>query len=584
MPKLQGFNAKIKNVNGFMFNARYFDRFFLNELSEAEWIKVLKQVQETLTDSIVTAAMHQLPDTIYAQRGEQIRTDLIARRDVLLKNGLTYYAFLARTVEIPGSDKDEYFELNYQKNGDILLKVYKIKKDRSKGNLFYERTFNKKVTNEIRLYGRGGDDVFDVTGKGRSSIKVRMIGGSEKDSFNIATSIHSRSNLIVYDRSDKNNAFPKFSKAVVHKSSDASVNEYNGRTFKYNQLLPQAGGGYNLDDGLWLGAGMQYTKYGFRKEPYAQRHRLLIGHALATKATNIKYYGHFVNVIGKNDLKINFDARAPDNVSNFFGAGNETQFIQTGEKPITYYRTRYNLITAQIKVEHTFARSFKVYGGIIGQYYATDSVENAGRYINVYDAANPNEDVFTKKIFAGLIGGFQLDTRNSEFMPIRGVFWNTFLTGMQQLDEKNQNFGRFETDMTVYTSFNKDPRFVLVNHFGGGLNVGDPYYFQMCYLGGSTNLRGYRNYRFAGNNKFFYNLEVRLKLFDFTSYLFPGSIGLIAFNDVGRVWTEGEKSNLWHDGYGGGVYIVPAKMLVINLTLGCSKEGVLPYISLGVKL
>ena len=155
---------------------------------------------------------------------------------------------------------------------------------------------------------------------------------------------------------------------------------------------------------------------------------------------------------------------------------------------------------------------------------------------------------------------------------------------MQQLDEKNQNFGRFETDMTVYTSFNKDPRFVLINHFGGGLNVGDPYYFQMCYLGGSTNLRGYRNYRFAGNNKFFYNLEVRLKLFDFTSYLFPGSIGLVGFNDVGRVWADGENSNQWHDGYGGGLYLIPAKLLVINMLMGFSKEGALPYISIGLKL
>jgi hypothetical protein len=584
MPKLQGFDAKIKNVNGFMFNARYFDRFFLNELSEAEWIKVLNHVQQTLTDSIIAAAVHQLPDTVYAQCGEQIRTNLISRRNELLTNGLKYYVFLAQTVEIPGSDKGDYFELNYQENGNILLKVYKIKKDGSKGNVFYERTFNKKVTKEIRLYGRGGEDVFNVMGKGRSSIKVRMIGGSEKDSFHVDAAVHNRKNIIVYDRSDKDNTFPVCSKAVVHKSSDPAINEYNGRTFKYNQLLPQAGGGYNFDDGMWLGAGMQYTKYGFRKEPYAQRHRLLIGHALATDATNIKYYGHFVHAIGKNDIKINFDARAPDNVSNFFGAGNETEFVKVGEHPITYYRTRYNLITAQAKLEHTYARSFKIYGGIIGQYYGTDSMENIGRYINVYDAAHPEENVFTKKIFLGLIGGFQLDTRNSDFMPIRGVYWNTFLTGMQQLDEKNQNFGRFETDMTVYTSFNKDPRFVLINHFGGGINAGDPYYFQLCYLGGSTNLRGYRNYRFAGNSKFFYNIEVRMKLFDFTSYLFPGSIGLIAFNDLGRVWTNGEKSHLWHDGYGGGVYIVPAKLLVINLLVGCSSEGILPYVSLGLKL
>jgi hypothetical protein len=584
MPKIQGFDEKIRDVNGFMFNARYFDRFFLHELNDTEWIKVLKHLQTTLTDSIVTEAVHQLPDSVYVQCGDQIRDNLIARRNALLKNGLKFYAFLAQTVEIPGSDKNDFFELTYQNKGDIRLKVYKIKKDGSKGNVFYERTFNKKVTKEIRLYGRGGEDVFEVTGKGRSPIKVRMVGGSEKDSFNINAAVHSRKNLIIYDRSDKENEFPKCSKAIIHKSTHPEINEYNGRTFKYNQLLPQAAGGYNFDDGIWLGAGIQYTKHGFRKDPYAQRHRLLLGHALATKATNVKYSGHFVKFIGNNDLKINFDARAPDNVSNFFGVGNETEFVKNGDNPITYYRTRYNLITAQIKLEHTFARTFKVYGGLIGQYYSTDSTENIGRYINVYDSSNPQENVFTKKIFAGLIGGFQLDTRNSEFMPIRGVYWNTFLTGMQQLDESNQNFGRFETDMTVYTSFNKDPRFVLINHFGGGLNAGDPYFFQMCYLGGSTNLRGYRNYRFAGNNKFFYNVEMRLKLFDFTSYLFPGSIGLIAFNDLGRVWSDGESSSLWHDGYGGGFYIVPAKMLVVNMTLGFSKEGVLPYISLGVKL
>lgn len=584
MPKIQGFDAKIKNVNGFMFNARYFDRFFLHELSEREWIEVIQHLQQTLSDSLIAEAVAQLPDTIYAQCGKQIVHNLIARRNALLKNGLKFYTFLAHTVEVPGSDKDEFFELEYQKGGDIILKVYKIKKDGTKGNVFYERKFNKKTTKEIRLYGRGGEDVFDVLGKGRSPIKVRMIGGSEKDSFIVERQVHSRKNLVVYDRSDKENEFPAHAKATIHKSSDPAINTYNGRTFQYNQLLPQASGGYNADDGIWLGAGAQYTKYGFRKEPYAQRHRLLLGHALATDATNVKYFGHFVDVFGKTDVKINFDARAPDNVSNFFGVGNETQYVKIGDKPITYYRTRYNLITTQIKLEHTFARTFKLYGGIIGQYYAADASDNARRYINIYDIRNPDENVFTKKIFVGLIGGFQLDTRNSEFMPIRGVYWNTFLTGMQQLDEKNQNFGRFETDMTVYTSFNKDPRFVLINHFGGGLNAGDPYYFQMCYLGGSTNLRGYRNYRFAGNNKFFYNVEVRVKLFDFTSYLFPGSIGLIAFNDLGRVWTDGEKSTTWHDGYGGGFYIVPAKMLVVNMVLGCSKEGVLPYVSLGVKL
>jgi hypothetical protein len=80
----------------------------------------------------------------------------------------------------------------------------------------------------------------------------------------------------------------------------------------------------------------------------------------------------------------------------------------------------------------------------------------------------------------------------------------------------------------------------------------------------------------------YHNAELRFKLFDFTSYLFPGRIGLIAFNDVGRVWAEGEESKKWHDGYGGGLYIIPAQLVLIQAIIGHSKEGTQPYISVGV--
>ena len=103
--------------------------------------------------------------------------------------------------------------------------------------------------------------------------------------------------------------------------------------------------------------------------------------------------------------------------------------------------------------------------------------------------------------------------------------------------------------------------------------MGKPQFYQMMMLGGPLNLRGYNLNRFTGHSMLYHNAELRLKLFDFTSYLFPGSLGIIGFNDVGRVWLKEETSSTWHHGYGGGIYIVPANVVLVRALLGHSVEG-----------
>jgi len=76
-------------------------------------------------------------------------------------------------------------------------------------------------------------------------------------------------------------------------------------------------------------------------------------------------------------------------------------------------------------------------------------------------------------------------------------------------------------------------------------------------------------------------IDLRIKLGDFQTYLFPGSIGLLVFNDLGRVWVKGENSHQWHDGYGGGVWISPLKRFVITASYGQSSEGGLMLVSWG---
>jgi len=71
---------------------------------------------------------------------------------------------------------------------------------------------------------------------------------------------------------------------------------------------------------------------------------------------------------------------------------------------------------------------------------------------------------------------------------------------------------------------------------------------------------------------------------DVESYLFPGTLGLVLFNDVGRVWIKNESSTKWHDAYGGGFYFIPFKLVIISSTIAFSEEEKLLNFSVGTKI
>ena len=110
-------------------------------------------------------------------------------------------------------------------------------------------------------------------------------------------------------------------------------------------------------------------------------------------------------------------------------------------------------------------------------------------------------------------------------------------------------------------------------------------------LDGKTELRGFRKTRFYGNRKLVFNNEVRFKLGNIRSFILPATIGLTGFYDVGRVWYRNElgidpttatgRSNVWHQGYGGGIWITPFNMAVISIEAAHSVEGTLGYFRLG---
>ena len=133
------------------------------------------------------------------------------------------------------------------------------------------------------------------------------------------------------------------------------------------------------------------------------------------------------------------------------------------------------------------------------------------------------------------------------------------------MNERSENLTRLRSDFSHYLSLRFPARLVIANRVGvEHIFKNDFEFFNSAKLGGWTNLRGFRRTRFHGQTAFFHNIDLRLKLFTFTTYVFPGQIGIVGFQDIGRVWYDGESSSKWHIGRGFGPYIAPLDVLAIN--------------------
>ncbi|MBE9464641.1 BamA/TamA family outer membrane protein [Dyadobacter subterraneus] len=578
---LQPYSENIRDVKGYNFNARYLDRYFLNQLDEGDWKEEIKYIQDRLTSELIDSTMKFLPDSVYADPSTaELTRSLKGRVKNLPVYALEYFRFLAGIVEIPASDKKEFFDIRHTKKGDIDLTIFNIRKDGSNGRKIYHRKFDHHITKEIRLYGFGGEDVFSINGTTKSSIKVRMVGGDDVDKFEVDENLKNKHKLYVYDRSDQENILPAPSLARLRLATDTAVNQYNKRSFLFDRLGPLFRINYNIDQGIQIGAGLVFEKQGFRKVPYAFKNEFWANYSTGRKSFILDYVGDFKKVFGLNDMEIDAHLLGPNNLSNFFGIGNNTRFINKGNRKMPYYRNRYDYLTADFKLKRKIRDNLTLFGGVSTEYYTSKQTNNLTRFLFDFNEANPQYQVFQDRVYAGLIAGWTYDSRDNISMPSKGLYWNTTFSAKEKLNGFSQSYGKLATEIRYYLS-SKNSNFVMANRLGGGTTVGDPTFFQKMQLGGVRSLRGYHTNRFTGKTMMYHNLDLRMDILHFTSYIVPGTLGIIGFNDVGRVWEPDQSSKKWHDGYGGGLYVVPAELVLIQFVMGFSKEGSLPYISIG---
>lgn len=405
-----------------------------------------------------------------------------------------------------------------------------------------------------------------------------MIGRGDNKTYNVE---QVNKKPIVYNYTNNVGISGDAGKLRKHFSND-SVNTSYVPVDLYNRWQPLLVAGYNIDDGIILGAGFKYTHKGFRKTPWASVQQLGVGHSFSTRAFRIVYSGEWKNAVGKADLLLNGVAKAPDNTQNFFGAGNETEFDKTGNYK-KYYRARFDLYTANAALRWGDKTSITI--GPSFQYYRYDIDENKGRFIdhtsqlNTYDSAVIAYD----KFHLGAVINFISDSRDNKMLPTFGGYINVRMQSYAGLNDYSNAFTQIIPQVAVYKSITNSGSVVLANRLGGGVTFGKPAFYQLLFLDGKDNLSGYRQYRFAGQQMLYNNTEIRLKVADIASYVLPGQFGLLGFFDVGRVWVNNENSAKWHNGFGGGIYFAPAQLFLLRATLAYSEEGWYPYISFGFR-
>ncbi|SFQ38202.1 metallophosphoesterase [Hymenobacter arizonensis] len=601
----QNFGYDYADYKGLNQTALANDRTFLSGVTREQWVAQATYMKENLTDAIIEKAFRERwSKEIYDLHAAEIIAKLKSRRELLPDLAAKYSNLLSEIVEVRGSEKNEKFVVERLPNGNSRVQVRKITKEGRLTKTMFEREVEYGVTKELRLYGISGNDVYEVKGQANKGIKMRLIGGTGRDTITDVSNVAGfRHKIQVYD-GDTGNVINTGKDARLRLEPGVDVSRYDHpkrfdlKDYRLNYTGPALFFGFNIDDGILLGGGVTHRRYGFRREPFASEQTLVANFAPAREAYNLRYTGQFTRVFGKHDLRVSAQYFGPQLLYNFFGIGNDTENFArpdadrdrvTVRTVNSAYRVRFERLTIAPTLERKLF-SFLTMG--YGPQYDRFEVEKSPIGSVILDSltTTAGETTYENRRFGirasdfrpnHYLGGllyFNLDASSSPKNPRIGIRWYNEAQYNFQLNDERLRFGRLTSEIRAYLTPNFPLHITYAGRLGVTRNIGDYRFYQANTLGGTTNLRGYRRTRYAGRGSLYGNFEARIQLLSFNAYLFPGKLGVLGLADAGRVYSDNDvRTGLGalHTGFGGGVYVDILKQAVINVTYSKGEERLL---------
>lgn len=565
--QFQVYGPKVDDVKWLNISALRLDRTLLNNTQKDVWLQQAKFIQHHLTDEVIENAFRHLPSEAQGKTTERLKTFLKGRRDNLVSIAQEHHTYLTKLAIVTGTDKDDYITITRLADGKTHIEIARIK-DGEKADIVSDKTYDRKTTKEIWVYGLDDDDIFETKGTPDHPIKLRIIGGQNNDVYRIKKGRKIR----VYDHNSKPNTIESKGGARFKFTDDYDVNHFNKdqRIFGGNSIFPTVG--FNPDDGLLFGLTSTYTYNGFYRNPFTQQHQIRLGYYVATSSFDIQYQGEFAGIFNNYNLMIGGIYTNPNFAVNFFGFGNDTENFQD-QLGFDYNRVRLSRYGFSIGLQKDGR-----FGSFFGYKATLDGIEidrTANRFISSEFGFPNDAKIFDRQWFAGLDVTYRYETYDVVVNPSKGMKFELNGGFTSNLSETDRTYGYIKPSLGFYNPLSKNNKLVLKTGVLSHFNIGKNYeFFQAAQIGGENLLRGYRNQRFSGQTALAGNLDLRYGFDQFKTKILPLQIGVFAGAGSGRVWIpDVEETNTWHTDFGGGIWINSTDAISGTLNLFTGEDG-----------
>ena len=553
---MRSFKSKIDNVKWLNREPYPLDLAFLKTAEEKDWIAQAQFIQENLSDADIDNTFKNMPKEVQDETIEDIRQKLKSRKKELQKYASAYFDVLSHTVMIAGTDKKDKFVIHHNAKKSLEIQVFRIKKEGDE--LLYTKKVNDAKTKNLWIYGLDDNDVFEVVGKQKSRIKIRLIGGQNNDTYEIENG----RKVIVYDFKSKENTYHLDSKTQTQLTDDYEVNLYNFKKPKYNVISGLPNIGFNPDDGVKVGFNLNYTVNNFKQNPYTQRHVLNGFYYFATGGLEFNYVAHFPGLLGKWVIDVESQYTTPNFAINYFGYGNETQ-NNDEEFGMDYNRVRIQKFNIAGAIRHVGRYGSEFTFQPLLQQMRVEETQN--RYIDTPNIVNSK--AFESQIYGGAKVKYTFKNADFASKPTLGISFMMSGTWLTNLEESKQNFPTLESLLSFTHKIDHNGKLVLATAFKAKTILNNNYeFYQGAVLGGDTSLRGYRNERFLGSSYYSQSTDLRFNIGKINRTIAPLTYGILGGFDYGRIWMDGDNSKKWHQDFGGGLWLNAINVLTARIS------------------
>ena len=296
---------------------------------------------------------------------------------------------------------------------------------------------------------------MEVKGEPGDGIKIRVIdpGGDDSIGFERKT-LHKKIDVESGQKYEYDTAHQK---RPIISSSIYKVFDRNPL-----KLFPRTG--------VKVVASLTYNTEPWRRTENENVHQVCANWGFIRGAFNAGYVGRFGRLIGKWDLVLKARIDAPA-VENYFGTGNETKLEN---KTRNYYTTFSNRAFGSIGLESNFSKFHHMEFSAL--YQSVKVNKTSDHYIsNITSIVDPA--VFNRTNFAGVEAGYYYQKMDNDVFPVRGIGYSIGAGFMQNLEDRNNSFGKILLNTAFFVPLTK--QFSIALRAGASGLTGNAQYYNL---------------------------------------------------------------------------------------------------------